>query len=128
MTKEALKLTMEALKIARDQIVDPEYGPIGWDVSRLDEVLSVGKQALAAQPAQEPMCPECKAGVLYECVACSSNNYPPQGAQEPPKYSFKAYLTKDNRIGVVACVVRPDGGVHLLEEIIDMPQEKNNGT
>jgi hypothetical protein len=53
MTKdEALKLTLEALKIARDQIVDPEYGPIGWDVSRLDEVLSIGKQALAAQ--QEP--------------------------------------------------------------------------
>ena len=26
----------------------------------------------------EPVCPECKAGVLYECVACSSNNYPPQ--------------------------------------------------
>ncbi len=48
-----------------------------------------------------------------------------QPAQEPPKYSFKAYLTDDNRIGVVACVVRPDGGVHLLEEIIDMPQEKN---
>ena len=27
----------------------------------------------AAQPVQEPVCPECKAGVLYECVACSSN-------------------------------------------------------
>jgi hypothetical protein len=36
-----------------------------------------------AQPAQEPMCPECKAGVLYECVACSSNNYPQKPAQEP---------------------------------------------
>lgn len=30
------------------------------------------------QPAQEPVCPECKAGVLYECVACSCNNYPPK--------------------------------------------------
>tara|TARA_R110000823_G_scaffold235561_1_gene361508 strand:+ start:2014 stop:2229 length:216 start_codon:yes stop_codon:yes gene_type:complete len=28
--------------------------------------------------AAEPTCPECKAKVLYECVACSSNNYPPQ--------------------------------------------------
>jgi hypothetical protein len=37
----------------------------------------------AAQPAQEPVCPACKAEVLYECVACSSNNYPPQGAQKP---------------------------------------------
>ena len=37
----------------------------------------------AAQP--EPTCPECKAAVLYECVACSSNNYPPvaQPEQEP---------------------------------------------
>jgi hypothetical protein len=34
-------------------------------------------QALA-QPVQEPVCPACKAEVLYECVACSSNNYPPQ--------------------------------------------------
>jgi hypothetical protein len=31
-----------------------------------------------AQPEQEIECPECKAEVLYECVACSSNNYPPQ--------------------------------------------------
>jgi|GEM_PF-5247262 len=28
--------------------------------------------------SQEPVCPECKAEVLYECVACSRNNYPPQ--------------------------------------------------
>ena len=49
---EALKLALEALKIARDQIVDPEYAPIGWSVSRLDEVLENGKQALAA-PVQE---------------------------------------------------------------------------
>jgi hypothetical protein len=42
----------------------------------------------AAQPAQEPVCPECKAGVLYECVACSSNNYPPQGAQKPVAWMY----------------------------------------
>ena len=47
--------------------------------------------------------------------------------QEPPKYSFKAYWTEDGRIGVVACIERPDGGVHLMEAIIDPPQEKNNG-
>ncbi len=42
-----------------------------------------------AQPAQEPVCPECKAGVLYECVACSSNNYPAQPAQEPASVTYK---------------------------------------
>jgi hypothetical protein len=41
-----------------------------------------------AQPAQEPVCPSCKAGVLYECVACSSNNYPPQGAQKPVAWMY----------------------------------------
>jgi len=57
--KEALKLALEALKIARDQIVDPEYGPIGWDVSRLDEVLSIGKQALAQPEQERNFCPRC---------------------------------------------------------------------
>jgi len=54
MKDEALKLALEALKIARDQIVDPEYAPIGWSVSRLDEVLANGQQALAT-PVQEPV-------------------------------------------------------------------------
>jgi hypothetical protein len=30
------------------------------------------------EQGQEPECPECKAVVLYECVACSNNNYPPR--------------------------------------------------
>jgi hypothetical protein len=38
----------------------------------------------AAQP--EPTCPECKAAVLYECVACSNNNYPPVAQPEPLEY------------------------------------------
>lgn len=42
--------------------------------------------------------------------------------QEPPKYSFKTYWEKDGRIGVVAVVERPDGGFHVLENIIDAPQ------
>jgi DNA-directed RNA polymerase subunit RPC12/RpoP len=40
----------------------------------------------------EPVCPECKAKVLYECVACSSNNYPSQPAQEPVACIVKGYL------------------------------------
>jgi hypothetical protein len=35
-------------------------------------------QRLGQEIEQEPICPDCKAEVLYECVACSSNNYPPQ--------------------------------------------------
>ena len=44
-----------------------------------------------------------------------------QAEQEPPKYSFKAYWETDGRIGVVACIERPDGGVHLMSEILDLP-------
>tara|TARA_R110000868_G_scaffold16017_1_gene72401 strand:+ start:810 stop:1418 length:609 start_codon:yes stop_codon:yes gene_type:complete len=43
---------------------------------------------------------------------------------EPPKYSFKAHWEKDGRIGIVGAVVRPDGGVHLLQDFIDPPQRK----
>jgi hypothetical protein len=50
------------------------------------------------QPEQGPTCPECKAAVLYECVACSSNNYPPKPEQEP-----------------VACVI--DGDLYFHHEI-----------
>ena len=54
-------------------------------------------------------------------------------AQEPevgtppyefPKHSFKAFWTDDGRIGVVAVVYRQDGGVHLMQDIIDPPKEE----
>jgi hypothetical protein len=47
-----------------------------------------------------------------------------QQQAEPPKYSFKVHWEKDRRIGVVAAVVRPDGGIHLLQETIDPPQRE----
>jgi hypothetical protein len=42
------------------------------------------EQFINTHPPQrtEPICPECKAEVLYECVACSSNNYPPQHTEQ----------------------------------------------
>jgi len=58
-----------------------------------------------------------------KCEDCPDE--PPQRTeQEPPKYSFKAHWEKDGRIGVVAAIVRSDGGVHILEDIIDAPQRK----
>jgi len=50
-----------------------------------------------------------------------------QPEQEPPKHSFKAHWEEDGRIGVVAAVVRPDGGIHLLQDILDLPKDKNHG-
>ena len=57
----------DALRLALEALEEYRYG----------EARIIIREALA-QPAQEPVCPECKAGVLYECVACSCNNYPPK--------------------------------------------------
>ena len=43
---------------------------------------------------------------------------------EAPKYAIKTHWEKDGRIGVVVAIVRPDGGIHLLQDFIDPPQEK----
>jgi hypothetical protein len=66
------------------------YGPFpennaawrGMAVVTARESVTALRTALA-QSEQEPTCLECKAAVLYECVACSSNNYPPKPEQEP---------------------------------------------
>jgi hypothetical protein len=70
----------------------------------------------AAQP--EPTCPECKAAVLYECVACSSNNYPPKPKQEPVAWEHHEYRPYGGpgqiRIHAVLAsqYMMPDGSVH----------------
>jgi hypothetical protein len=55
-------------------------------------------QRLGQEIEQEPACPECKATVLYECVACSSNNYPPpQRTEQEPV----AWLLTDKNINSI---------------------------
>jgi hypothetical protein len=78
MTKdEALKLALEAL--------EHHSAPYLHHEAEYQKAITAIKEALA-QPEQEPICPECKAAVLYECVACSSNNYPP--AAQPEERNF----------------------------------------
>jgi hypothetical protein len=86
---KSLKHRITAL---REALAQPEQEPTPWRdmivVSLVREGINKHRAReladhFAAQP--EPTCPECKAAVLYECVACSSNNYPPtaQPKQEP---------------------------------------------
>jgi len=65
-------------------------------------VVNLPKIPLYTHPPQrtEPVCPECKAEVLYECVACSRNNYPPQRT-EPPDW-FPAVENILNEYGLQA--------------------------
>jgi hypothetical protein len=92
--KEAMKLALEALELAH-----PRFGigtekhkqaiaalRLAIDVQNMASEstykpqIAFNAEVVGAPQRTEPVCPECKAGVLYECVACSSNNYPPQNA------------------------------------------------
>ena len=68
---EVLKQALEALKDV-GVLTDREWQAV--HKNKANEL----RQAIAELESQEPVCPECKAEVLYECVACSRNNYPPQ--------------------------------------------------
>ena len=93
MTKdEALKLALEVLEELQGGCTDHDDGTVEAITVWCPEVISAIKEALA------------------------------QPAQEPPQYSFKAYWAEDGRIGVVGCIIRPDGNPHILEEFIDPPQ------
>jgi hypothetical protein len=78
---EAMKMALEALEYALNKPM--------WDRPKMTEAITAIEEALAEHAMQEvqrlgqeieqePICPDCKAKVLYECVACSSNNYPPK--------------------------------------------------
>jgi hypothetical protein len=118
---------------ARDKMVDDRRAYY----EKFDDLYAVylngvydGKKA--AQTTQEPVAYLCKPDQhgLFDrptpdkaCEDCFPvYAAPPQPAQEPPQYSFKAYWAEDGRIGVVGCIIRPDGNPHILEEFIDPPQ------
>lgn len=76
--KEAMEQALDALE---------GFYEYGYDRQECFEHITAIKEALAEHAMretqrlgqeieQEPICPACKAKVLYECVACSSNNYP----------------------------------------------------
>jgi len=77
--KEAMRLALFALDIVKIHYTQSRH--INEAIAALKERLADPMrevQRLGQEIEQEPICPECKAEVLYECVACSSNNYPPQ--------------------------------------------------
>jgi len=85
---------VEAIAALRAALKQPEQEPAHGDIRALKYLIHelegevIGYKRMleeagtAGQPEQEPTCPECKAAVLFECVACSNNNYPPK-AQRP---------------------------------------------
>jgi hypothetical protein len=130
--KEAMNLALEALMYASYE--DIEYNDAC--AAKVLEAITALKERLA-QPEQEPdykllfgelaekfaLLLDEKKMWKKQALFCFDVTAPPQRTeQEPPNYSFKAHWEKDGRIGVVAAIVRPDGGIHLLQDIIDPPQ------
>ena len=122
MTKdEAMQQALEALIDAANVLSAPMFA----------DAVDALKAALE-QPVQEPVvcrfCHDKRGCWTWQCYKCGEiddvQKPAPLPEQEPPQYSFKAHWTDDKRIGVVACVTRPDGGVHLMQTIIDLPPEQ----
>ena len=101
--KEAIKLALDALEteVPIDWTNNDEFNA---SAEKMHEAISALKERLLPDPMrevqrlgqeieQEPTCPECKAEVLYECVACSSNNYPPKRTEQEP----------DDIASIIAC-------------------------
>jgi len=75
--KNAMKLALFALDIVKIHFTQSRH--VNEAIAALKERLADPMrevQRLGQEIEQEPICPACKAEVLYECVACSSNNYP----------------------------------------------------
>jgi hypothetical protein len=95
---------------AADDSDDMDGG--GYGSVDVAEILSAEIERLRealAQPEHEPTCPKCTAVVLYECVACSNNNYPPKPEQEPSQW----------REMVVVTLVREGINKHKARELAD---------
>jgi hypothetical protein len=73
----------------------------------------------------EPTCPECKAGVLYECVACSNNNYPPKPEQEPVA---KVVSTAPDRIWLDLGFDPQDEAEIIFDDLHDVTWSADNAS
>jgi len=91
---------IEALKLA---LVIEEFDKNDESIPmELLKPIAATLRAIAELESQEPVCPECKAEVLYECVACSRNNYPPQRTwvgltDEQIRYAINAWFSYDSK-------------------------------
>ena len=83
--RQAAQQALDALAGELLKMLDkPEDEQYRVKYAYLLTVITALREALAQQA--EPICPDCKAALLYECVACSSNNYPTQQQAEPVAY------------------------------------------
>ena len=81
--KDAMAMALEVLECANSLNRDYENEIAALKERLADPMREV--QRLGQEIEQESICPKCEAKVLYECVACSSNNHPPPKRTKPPQ-------------------------------------------
>jgi hypothetical protein len=72
---------------------------------------------------QEPICPDCTEKVLYECVACSSSNYPPKETEQDIAITEKniALMREQQDIELRLCVKE------FFEKYLNRTEESDGG-
>ena len=95
--QQAAQQALEALDGVLDdnlKVLEASISGGLYEVVQCRDAITALRTALEQQA--EPTCPECKAAVLYECIGCSSNNYPPQQQAEPVAQREWVGLTKQD--------------------------------
>jgi len=91
--------------------------------------LAIGEAMEELLGGINPPCPECGAGVLFECVACSATNYPatPAPAPDANVEAVRTKLMERSRVGLAKYGVTTERGDlsladwlrHMQEELLD---------
>jgi hypothetical protein len=124
--KEAMKLALDALKENHYYMINSGLP----NQSMLNKAFTAYKalEERLAQPPQrtEPICPECKAEVLYECVVCSSNNYPPlRTEQEPVEHPYAYEYGRNNYDGTYSVVIEKGDLVQTSPAVYNYVRPRN---
>ena len=119
--RQAAQQALEALCSA----VEPKNGKVYARGFEPIDCYAMHEQAITAlrtalEQQAEPTCPSCKAKVLFECVACSSNNYPPKRPWVGLTEEEKKHLAT-----AAGCTEDDDG--HIVTEIFRLAEAKLKG-
>jgi len=83
LTRVAITTLQQALSALELEATSPPLDTTQAAMAALRATLAEPPSAMGI-PITEPVCPSCDApGLLYECIACGSANYPPEDLTAP---------------------------------------------
>lgn len=130
--RQAAQEALEALEAVHTDFVcrathhkkKDQHGGLDICPNATRHITAITALRTALEQQAEPICPECKAAVLYECVACSSNNYPPQQQAEPAAQRPWVGLTDEDFLE--ACQIAEHGNYLVAFQRIQIKLKEKN--